>query len=495
MNLSEFLKESCGPMLFEAFQNKDLQKAISLTRAYLRKHNFEVWSMGLDFTISGNDSICVPVYNSKTSRGALMVWTRGEETSGIHSIVFTENLNDVLMAYVTGESAKGIEVETKGANTIQCIKLIEAVLSAEVDMNGGDIKKWIRGSQLYEGTEDIPASVNEDAVADIQRRRHNVGQRLGKVRRAGGDITELQRQYDELTAEWNEAKAVINPGATIEKSEPASLSKWEEYLAQQEKATPEERFEDMNAYVTSVILSRRPLALLCGAPGVGKTFRVLKNIKSAGLVMNKDYFLLKGKCTPTALFKALHDYKDKGKVVLFDDCDSIFKDEDAINLLKAAYDSSDERWVSWNTSAAIPMDEELAQECDDAVWNDAKSRWEYPKQFLYQGGGVVITNWRAGQIDTAIRNRALICDLDFSIKEVLELVESIIPHLDCEESSAKKALDFLYKLADLEAPLEISIRSFLICSGQYSSGAPDKVCERRIIEQMKNLSAHGGKKY
>ena len=495
MNLSEFLKESCSSILFESIQNKDLLKAISLTRAYLRKRNFEVWNMGLDFVISGNDSICVPVYNSKTSRGALMVWMRGEESSSIHSIVFTEDLNEVLMTYITGDKSNGIEVETKGANTIQCIKLIEAVLSGEIDMNGGDIRKWIRGSQLYEGTEDIPSSINEDTVADIQRRRHNVGQRLGKVRRAGGDTTELQRQYDELTAEWNEAKAVINTSAAIEKSAPASLSKWEEYLAQQTKATPEERFDDMNAYVTSVILGRRPLALLCGAPGMGKTFRIMKNIKTAGLVMNRDYALLKGKCTPTALFKALHDYKDKGKVVLFDDCDSIFRDEDAINLLKAAYDSSDERWVSWNTSAAIPMDEELAQECDDAVWNDAKSRWEYPKQFLYEGGGVIITNFRVGQIDTAIRNRALICDLDFSTKEILGLVENIIPHLDCDETSAKKALDFLYKLADLEAPLEISIRSFLICSGQYSSGAPDKVCERRIIEQMKNLSARGGKKY
>lgn len=489
MNLSQFLKESITGNINEAFQNKDLQQAIALTKGYLRKKSYEVWSFGLNFDINGHTCICVPVRNPKTDAGALIVWIEGEERSGIHSIVFTNDLNSVLLAYASDAKVNGIEVEVKGSNTIQCIKLIENVLTGKINMDAASIKTSIKGSQMYESI------INESSdLDDIKRRRHNVGMRLRKAKREGKDYQDLQAQYDELTAEWNDARVSVR-NVVVTKSESKTISKWEEYLASQAPATPEERFDDMQSYVRSVVDGRRPLALLCGAPGVGKTFRVMKTVKSYGLEMNSDYHLLKGKCTPTALYKALYDYKDEGQTIIYDDCDSIFKDDDAINLIKAAYDSSDERWVSWNTAAAIPMDTEMGENSEDAIWNDVKSRWEYPKQFLYKGGGIIITNFRAGQIDTAIRNRALICDLDFSTEEVLGLIEGIIPKLNCDEKSASQAITFLRKLVDLDAPLEISIRSFLICAGEYSTGASVSTCERRIVEQMKNLAARGGKKY
>jgi hypothetical protein len=181
-----------------------------------------------------------------------------------------------------------------------------------------------------------------------------------------------------------------------------------------------------------------------------------------------------------------------------DDCDSVFKDDDAINLLKAAFDSSDERWVTWNVSTNIPMSTELAETCDDAVWDDVKDRWYYPKQFLYEGGGIIITNFRAGQIDTAVRNRALICDLDFTTEEILSLIRGLAPKImpDVLTPEAKEqALDYLEELANKNAPVELSIRSFTLVAGIFGSNDSDKSKKRQIREQMRLQSERGGKKY
>jgi hypothetical protein len=41
----------------------------------------------------------------------------------------------------------------------------------------------------------------------------------------------------------------------------------------------------------------------------------------------------------------------KGGVLIFDDCDGVYRDEDSINLLKIATDTTKERLVSWRKNA------------------------------------------------------------------------------------------------------------------------------------------------
>ena len=104
----------------------------------------------------------------------------------------------------------------------------------------------------------------------------------------------------------------------------------------------------------------------------------------------------------------------------------------------------------------------------------------------------------AGQIDTAIRSRAMICDLNFTTSEVLDLVAQLSPHIAPElltPASKERALDYLRRLAESGAPMEISIRSFILVSKLYLSDAPAEAIERRIREQMKLKFARGGRKY
>ena len=138
------------------------------------------------------------------------------------------------------------------------------------------------------------------------------------------------------------------------------------------------------------------------------------------------------------------------------------------------------------------MPEDLALSCDDAVYNESKGRWEYPREFLFEGGGIIITNFSAGQIDTAI------CDLNFTVNEVLDLIRGLAPKImpDVLKPEAKEqAIDYLQSLADRGAPVELSIRSFTLCAGIMGSNADDRAKKRMITEQMKLQSLRGGHKY
>lgn len=501
MDLSSFIKESVGP-IHEAVRSRDIEKAIGLISSYLRKRKIYTVPNIFNMTINGKNKLAVYVFNEK-AEGGLFVWDLAASAQ-VEAVMFTKDFNEAFLTSHYPDNAThnyDVYVEAKGANTVQMCKLVEAVLTGKIAMKPEAIRAQIKDAQLFESTiftEKVVTEAKDPHIAELERKKGNLYQRIRDAKKKGKDTSDLQTQYDQLAAELAEARVAIQGNVPVTATTNKEVEEVNNFFEDEERATPEERFDDMKNYIYNIIAGRRPLALLCGAPGVGKTFRVMQAVKGAGKEHNRDYKLLKGKCTPSALYTALHDYKDKGKLIIMDDCDSVFKDGDAINLLKAAFDSSDERWVSWNISSPIPMPTELAEACDDAVWNELKNRWEYPKEFLYEGGGIVITNFNAGQIDTAIRNRALICDLSFTVQEVLDLIRGLAPKIGVGTVSTEakeRALEYLQELADKKAPVELSIRSFTLCAELYMSDAPEKSIKRMINEQMRLQFARGGRKY
>lgn len=505
MDLSSFIKEAAGSIyVTESIRSRDVEKAIRLISSYLHKRKIYTIPTIYNMSVGGKNKLAVYVFNEK-AEGGLFIWDLAASAQ-VEAVMFTKDFNDAFLTSHYPDNAThtyDVYVEAKGANTVQMCKLVEAVLTGKVVMRPDAIRAQIKDAQLFESKvfTKNSSSVNEAKdphIAELERKKGNLYQRIRDAKKKGKDTADLQTQYDQLAAELADARVAIRGSVPVTATTNKEVEEVNDFFEDEERATPEERFDDMKNYIYNVIAGRRPLALLCGAPGVGKTFRVMQAVKGTGKEHNIDYKLLKGKCSPSALYTALHDYKDKGKLIIMDDCDSVFKDPDAINLLKAAFDSSDERWVSWNISSPIPMPEDLAMACDDAVYNEQKSRWEYPKEFLYEGGGIVITNFNAGQIDTAIRNRALICDLSFTVQEVLDLIRNLAPKIGVgvvSDEAKTRALDYLQELADKKAPVELSIRSFTLCAELYMSDAPEKSIKRMINEQMRLQFARGGKKY
>jgi hypothetical protein len=93
--------------------------------------------------------------------------------------------------------------------------------------------------------------------------------------------------------------------------------------------------------------------VVSGPAGIGKSYRIMqsleKNFKGittlGGMPM---YEVISGCTTPAALYEKLWDYKETGKVIVFDDCDGVLYDEDSLNMLKAALDTKKTRKISWN---------------------------------------------------------------------------------------------------------------------------------------------------
>lgn len=123
--------------------------------------------------------------------------------------------------------------------------------------------------------------------------------------------------------------------------------------------------------------------VVTGPPGVGKSYGVEKVIREAEL-MNKmggstgttgrKFGMEKGAASPIGLFKLLYEYSNAGSVLVLDDCDSVLWDEQSLNLLKAALDSSPKRFLSWRSESRVLKNEGI------------------PETFEFKGSIIFITN-------------------------------------------------------------------------------------------------------
>lgn len=92
--------------------------------------------------------------------------------------------------------------------------------------------------------------------------------------------------------------------------------------------------------------------IVAGAAGVGKSFVVEQAIKAYDPDETKST-VVRGMVRPTGLYLLLHEYRHKGNVIVLDDADSIFGDMDSLNLLKAALDTTQKRYISWRAETKM----------------------------------------------------------------------------------------------------------------------------------------------
>jgi len=74
------------------------------------------------------------------------------------------------------------------------------------------------------------------------------------------------------------------------------------------------------------------------------------------------------------LYSKLYEHSDAKHVVVFDDCDSILMEDLSLNILKGALDSSERRFISWNTDSRLLRSEGI------------------PDRFEFKGAAIFITN-------------------------------------------------------------------------------------------------------
>jgi hypothetical protein len=185
-----------------------------------------------------------------------------------------------------------------------------------------------------------------------------------------------------------------------------------------------------------------------GEGGLGKTHAIKQTIQDFGLT-ESDYVFYKGYSTARGLYETLYDNSDK--LIVFDDCDSVLEDKTALNILKSALDSYDDREISWMSKAK----------------GDA-----YPNKFKFQGRIIFISNKSKSSIDNAVLTRSLTVDLGMSPEDKIERMQAILENVlpDYSDKVKQDALDFLDSVKD---KVSINMR-MLIMVTKMAVSFPDR---------------------
>ena len=129
--------------------------------------------------------------------------------------------------------------------------------------------------------------------------------------------------------------------------------------------------------------------IVSGPPGVGKSHGVEEVLDRyqmlTSLGAQQKHEVIKGAMSPIGLYCKLYKMSAPGSVVVFDDCDSIFQDDLSLNILKAALDSKQNRYIHWNTDSFKLRNEGV------------------PDKFKFEASAIFITNMKFDKVKGKLR--------------------------------------------------------------------------------------------
>jgi hypothetical protein len=253
-------------------------------------------------------------------------------------------------------------------------------------------------------------------------------------------------------------------GVSVKAPEAIKLS----FMSVREKRDPQEMFTNLERLTKMVGRGIQPSLVVTGGAGMGKTHLVKQTLADMGLDESTDFVHFKGRATPAGLFITLYENSDK--IIVLDDCDSVFKDDDAVNILKGALDSYDSRKISYITSKPLK----------DTDGN------ELPRHFEFTGRIIFISNIEQSKLDEAIRSRSFVADIDMTQDQMFTRIEQLMPKMETRIPLAAKtqALALMKELNVEFSGLDVNLRSFIkaarICAMGFDN--PKMMIAEQIIE-------------
>ena len=181
------------------------------------------------------------------------------------------------------------------------------------------------------------------------------------------------------------ARANTKPsaGATVLEFDQDAIKRTQEAVARETDEQILERlglrFQILHDMTLAVKTGDVRAMIVSGPPGVGKSYGVEAVLQKADLFntlaeRKPKFEVVKGAMSCIGLYAKLYEFSGEGNVVVFDDCDDILMEEQSLNTLKGALDSSERRFISWNTDSRILRSEGI------------------PDRFEFKGAAIFITN-------------------------------------------------------------------------------------------------------
>ena len=235
-----------------------------------------------------------------------------------------------------------------------------------------------------------------------------------------------------------------------------------------EKRDPKQMFANLERLTKMVGKGIQPSLVITGSAGTGKTFLVKDTLTKMGLKESNEFVHFKGRATAAGLFVTLYDNCDK--IIVLDDCDSVFKDPDAVNMLKAALDSYDTRNISYITSK--PLKDQFGT--------------HLPRSFEFTGKIIFISNLDQSTLDEAIRSRSFVSDISMTTEQMFMRIEGLMEKMEDKipTKAKQQAMTIMKELHEKYDGISVNLRSFIkaarICAMGFEN-AKDMVAEQ-IIE-------------
>lgn len=221
------------------------------------------------------------------------------------------------------------------------------------------------------------------------------------------------------------------------------------------------RFAVLEALVADVVEGDIRGLIVSGPPGLGKSYTVEQGLDEV------DCRIIKGHARATGLFKLLYEYREAGQILVFDDCDSVFEDPIALNILKTALDTTEERVISWMSEAAF----------------EGSDGETVPTTFTYEGSIIFITNLdfdrmiqrgsKIGKHLEALISRSHYIDLGLkSVRDYVLRIKQVVRDTNMlrDLSATRQAMVINFIEANRDNLREISLRTALKVGTLVGSG-------------------------
>jgi len=173
----------------------------------------------------------------------------------------------------------------------------------------------------------------------------------------------------------------------------------------------QDRFGMLDKLTQGASRSQVRALVVTGAPGVGKSHTVFSVLEK---MPEERYEVVKGGLSAVELYKLGYRMRKAGSVVVLDDADGIFSDEEALNILKALCDSSETRRVSWLKDSATLRDDDIPQSYEFQGSFIFISNVDFQK-YVDEGGNKFVKHFEA------LMSRSLYLDLRLHDRQAISL--------------------------------------------------------------------------
>lgn len=271
---------------------------------------------------------------------------------------------------------------------------------------------------------------------------------------------------------------VYTPHLNLEPEEPAVPESDEEIIERLRV-----RFDVLKEMTSAVKVGKVKALILVGPPGVGKSHGVNEVLFRSGLLdslgsIKPKYEVVKGAMSALGLYQKLYEFSESKNVLVLDDCDSMFFDDVALNILKAALDTTKSRTISWNTDSRVLKSDGI------------------PTKFEFKGGVIFITNLKFSNVRSkklqdhlaALESRCHYIDLQIDtdrekmlrIKQIVK--DGMLDEYELDDSDKESIVEFIDE--NREGMRELSLRTVLKCADLHQS-FPERWKEVAKITVMK----------